>query len=364
MSTMTPAYLRRALFSIVLIVSGVAALFAAGSSEEYPFEPVSGESHWSYTVNLEDKEEGKHNLVIRSVDEAGNIRYEGPYDFHVDPATDIPSVAVAHPQPGARVGRMLPIIGTARDDDGVDRVEVSINDGSWRPAAGAEAWSAVLDAGALGDGPHTISVRSIDVNGIESPAVIVPFIVDTSAPVGGVIEPISGALISGKTSFSGVLEDPNGVELLEISRDGGDSWDSLRFSKNKETGAADFSVDLDSRDLEDGPVVWWFRAVDTQGSLSEVPFLFFVDNQGPVVNLELPLNREDGFEPVPGNVFLAGTATDQSGIESLRIIVGKSEPVEIPVTPGNPWWTWPLNLSGMKDKQANVLIVAADGAGN
>ena len=339
-------------------------LFAAGSSDEYPFVPVSGESHWSYTVNLEDKEEGKHNLVIRSVDEAGNIRYEGPYDFHVDPATDIPSVAVAHPKPGARVGRMLPIIGTARDDDGVDRVEVSINDGPWRPAAGAEAWSAVLDAGALGDGPHTMSVRSIDVNGIESPAVTVPFIVDTSAPVGGVIEPVSGALISGKTSFSGVLEDPNGVEILEISRDGGESWDSLKFSKNKDTGAADFSVDLDSRDLEDGPVVWWFRAVDTQGSQSEVPFLFFVDNQGPVVNLELPLNGEDGFEPVPGNVFLAGTATDQSGIESLRIMVGKNEPVEIPITPGNPWWTWPLDLSGMKDKQVNVLIVAADGAGN
>jgi hypothetical protein len=349
---------------LLVILTCSTRIFAAGSSDEYPFEPVSGESHWSYTVNLEDKEEGKHNLVIRSVDEAGNIRYEGPYDFHVDPSTDIPSVAVAHPRPGARVGRMLPIIGTARDDDGVARVEVSINDGSWRPAVGAEAWSAVLDAGALGDGPHTMSVRSIDVNGIESPAVIVPFVVDTSAPVGGVTEPVSGALISGKTSFSGVLEDPNGVEILEISRDGGETWDFLRFSKNKETGAADFSVDLDSRDLEDGPVVWWFRAVDTQGSLSEVPFLFFVDNQGPVVNLELPFIGEDEYEPVPGNVFLAGTATDQSGIDSLRIIVEKNEPIDIPITPGNPWWTWPLDLSGMKDKQANVLIVAADGAGN
>ncbi|MCK5248392.1 MAG: hypothetical protein KAJ98_00415, partial [Spirochaetaceae bacterium] len=326
--------------------------------------PVSGHSHWTYAIDLDELEEGKYNLVIRSVDEAGNVRLEGPYDFNVDPETDVPVVAVAHPKPGDRVGRMLPIIGTARDDDGISRVEVSINDGSWRPASGAEAWSAVLDAGALGDGPHTMAVKAVDLNGLESPVVIVPFIVDTSSPVGGVTEPVSGALISGKTTFSGSLEDPNGIEKLEISRDGGESWDNLRFSRDKETGAALFDVSLDSRDMEEGPVVWWFRGIDTQGSISEVPFLFFVDNQGPDVILELPIIGEDGAEPVPGNVFLAGTASDLSGVVSLKILAGRSEPVDVPVTPGNPWWTWPLNLSGLKDKQIDIVIQATDGAGN
>ena len=355
--------LKMVLFCITLITLS-ASLFAGGKSEEYPFEPVSGNSHWSYTINLDELEEGKHNLVIRSVDEAGNIRLEGPYDFNVDPETDIPLVAVAHPKPGSRVGRMLPIIGTARDDDGISRVEVSINDGPWRPASGAEAWSAVLDSGALGDGPHSMAVKSIDLNGLESPVVTVPFIVDTSAPVGGVTDPVSGALISGKATFSGSLEDPNGIQTIEISRDGGKTWSNQRFSRDKETGTASFEVNLDSRDMEEGPVVWWFRGVDTQGSSSEVPFLFFVDNQGPEVSLELPIIGEEGADPVPGNVFLAGRASDLSGVVSLQILVGKNEPVDVVLTPGNPWWTWPLNLSGMKDKQVDVVFRAADGAGN
>jgi len=287
--------LKLAWVSILLLAASL-PLFASGKTEEYPFEPVSGNSHWSYTVNLDDLEEGKHNLVIRSVDEAGNIRFEGPYDFNVDPETDIPLVAVAHPKPGSRVGRMLPIIGTARDDDGISRVEVSIDEGPWRPASGAEAWSAVLDAGALGDGPHSMAVKSFDLNNLESPVVTVPFIVDTSAPVGGVTDPVSGALISGKAKFSGTLEDPNGIEKIEISRDGGDSWAVQRFSKDKETGSAAFEVNLDSRNMEEGPVVWWFRGTDTQGSVSEVPFLFFVDNQGPEVSLELPVIADDGIE--------------------------------------------------------------------
>jgi len=339
-------------------------LFAGGKTEEYPFEPVSGNSHWSYTVNLDDLEEGKHNLVIRSVDEAGNIRFEGPYDFNVDPETDIPLVAVAHPKPGSRVGRMLPIIGTAWDDDGISRVEVSIDDGPWRPASGAEAWSAVLDAGSLGDGPHSMAVKSYDLNNLESPAVTVPFVVDTSAPVGGVTDPVSGALISGKAKFSGTLEDSNGIERIEISRDGGESWVVQRFSKDKETGSASFEVNLDSRNMEEGPVVWWFRGTDTQGSVSEVPFLFFVDNRGPEVSLEIPVVGDDGIEPVPGNIFLAGTASDLSGVTSLQILQGKNEPVDIPITPGNPWWTWPLNLSGLKEKQVDIVIQASDGAGN
>ena len=259
----------------LIAVSGIGGpLFAGGKAEDFAFEPVSGESHWTYTVDLEELEEGKHNLVIRSVDAAGNVRLEGPYDFRVDPETDIPSVAVAHPQSGDRVGRMLPIIGTARDDDGISRVEVSVNEGSWRPAAGTEAWSAVLDAGALGDGPHTLSVRSFDLNGVEGPQITVPFIVDTSVPSGGVNDPISGARISGKTKISGSLQDPNGIKALELSRDGGESWENLKFSRDKDSGTASFEVSLDSRKLSDGPVVWWFRGIDSQKSFAEIPFLF------------------------------------------------------------------------------------------
>ncbi|MCK5735197.1 MAG: hypothetical protein KAH21_01915, partial [Spirochaetaceae bacterium] len=157
---------------------------------------------------------------------------------------------------------------------------------------------------------------------------------------------------------------PNGIQTIEISQDGGETWINQRFSKDKETGSASFEVNMDSRDMEEGPVVWWFRGIDTQGSSSQVPFLFFVDNQGPEISLELPLAGEDGVDPVPGNVFLAGTASDLSGVVSLQILIGKDEPVEVSLTPGNPWWTWPLNLSGIKAKQVDLVIQAADGAGN
>ncbi len=350
---------------LMALLTAACPLFAGGQSESFPGEPVKGKTHWSHSVNLSEMEEGKYNIIIEATDEAGNVRMEGPYDFFIDQKTDIPSVSVAHPQPGARVGRMLPIIGTARDDDRIARVLVSLNNGPWRPASGGESWSAMADAAALGDGPQYLAVKSVDEGGLESPVVTVPFLVDTSSPSGGVTDPVSGARISGKSEFSGRMSDPNGIESIEISKDGAETWDKLKFSREKETGDALFKVTLDSRKLDDGPLVWWLRAVDKQGSSSSVPFLFFVDNKGPEISLEYPAaGKEGGIPPVPGNVFLAGTAEDQSGIASLQLLQGKNEPVDIPVIPGNPWWYVSLNLSGRKDKKANFVLRAVDGAGN
>ncbi|MCG8453644.1 MAG: Ig-like domain-containing protein [Spirochaetales bacterium] len=338
-------------------------LFAGGNAEEYAFEPVDGDSHWSFSINLDELEEGKHNLIVRSEDEAGNVRLEGPFDFTVDPQTDVPLLAIAHPKPHAHVGRRLPIIGTALDDDGVSRVEVRVDEGQWHEASGKTSWSIVLDVEAFGDGAHVLEARSFDINGIESDVIQLPFIVDMGAPRGGIESPVSGTVISGKSVFKGQFEDSNGMASLELSQDGGEEWIPLSFRKKSSPTQVSFSLPVDSRKIEDGPVVWWFRSTDSQGLQSQVPFLFFVDNGGPLLELDFPIKEEKSYSPVPGNVFLSGHVSDPSGVESLQILLPKEAPLEVPLRRGDSRWTFDLILPG-NASQIDVRIQAKDGAGN
>ena len=47
---------RQLLLSVFLMVIASNLLWAGGKADDFAFEPVSGESHWTYTVNLEELE--------------------------------------------------------------------------------------------------------------------------------------------------------------------------------------------------------------------------------------------------------------------------------------------------------------------
>jgi len=79
------------------------------------------------------------------------------------PTNQHPVCSIVSLTDGATVSGALVISGTASDIDGtVNRVEVSIDDGSWIVATGTESWSFDWDTTGVSNGNHTIHARSYD----------------------------------------------------------------------------------------------------------------------------------------------------------------------------------------------------------
>src|SRR5207237_6615452 len=94
-----------------------------------------------------------------------------------------PSVAITSPASGAIVSAAVTVSGTAADDVGVSRVEVSVDGGSPQVATGTTTWSLTLNTLALANGLHTIVARAVDTAGTSSTvSVTVTVSNDTTPP--------------------------------------------------------------------------------------------------------------------------------------------------------------------------------------
>src|SRR5690606_1713192 len=94
----------------------------------------------------------------------------------------LPTAQVAALQNGEIVGPGQVIGGTAADATaGVGLVEVSINNGAWQPATGANTWAFSL---AGQNGPVSLRVRATDVvSNVGAPSAPINLVVDANTPV-------------------------------------------------------------------------------------------------------------------------------------------------------------------------------------
>lgn len=330
----------------------------ASTAKPGAYGPVKGLENWSSVVDLKSYKPGTYNIVVRARDAAGNESFAGPFNIAVDPASDLPRARIAHPTPLLRVGADLNVVGTAVDDDGIAYVELRVDGGEWRRAEGGEYWSYYLDTKTLSDGPRSLEVRAVDINGLAGPADAVRFNLDRTKPAAEIADPGFGALVSGRFAVNGTVSDANGLSSLSYSLDDGASWKALRLKLNKAKTQASFSIPVDTRKMEDGPAVLWLKGRDGVGSEGVSVFLFFVDNARP----ELELYAPAAAAAVNGRFVVTGRASDAVGLASLLWTLGK-ESGEIALVPGNPYFTVELDAAAAGNR-AVLKLSARDKAGN
>ncbi len=350
----------RILLAAALLAACAAGGWSLGDPERGDYKPVTGKENWDTVLDIAGKKAGKYNLVVRGTDVAGNVRYEGPFNVFVDPASDLPVVHISHPTAGARVGTLLHVVGTCVDDDGVKSVSVRLDDREPVPAEGTAFWSYTLDVKDILDGEHTLVATGTDVNGVEGRAQSVKFQVDKKAPTIRVTSHASGAIVTGQAAFSGEAEDANGLASLSASRDGGKSWEPLKLDLDKPGRQGTFRIALDTRKLPDGPQVLSFRAVDRTGSVGHYAFLLFVNNDAPQLEILSPA----ADAPVNGKVFVAGRASDKIGLKSLAYEVAGGPSGTVELVPGNAVWTHALDLSAAKAGTLQVTYTLVNLTGN
>lgn len=349
---------RRLLIGLLLAALPAAVCWPRGTPEE-AWQQASGAEVWRQEMDISKLKPGRHNVIVRARDSAGNEAVQGPYNIRIDPAVGLPSARIVYPAPGAVLRGDIGVIGVASGPAGIARVELRLGDGSPLAAEGTEYWSRTIDARDISDGAYLLDARAIDERGTEGPAVSVPFVLDRSPPTVSLTSHRSGALVSGNVLLEGEADDANGVVSVELSADGGLSFQPLRLATRRGQTAASFAFPVASRKLADGAAIYQLRATDGSGAVTLQPVLFYVDNQPP--GLEI-LNPEEG-DTVFGTVRVTGSVADAVGLARLYYVLDRQEH-DVELRPGDPYWTADIDLSAERGRSVALRFTAVDRSGN
>ncbi|MBI9099545.1 MAG: hypothetical protein JEY91_13765, partial [Spirochaetaceae bacterium] len=326
-------------------------------SNETEYKMVEGLENWKYNYDISELKDGKYNLIIRSHDKAGNLSIGGPYNIFVDSESDLPTISISSPSQSMRAGGNINVVGTANDDDGISFVEIKIDDGNYRRAEGTNFWSTLLDISEIEDGQHIIWARATDINGLQGNEISVAINVDKTKPVITIDSHSNGEILSGKKKISGFVSDANGVSRLEYSLDG-ISYRDVKLSGKDENTERSFSLGIDTRENEGGTSYIRFRTVDGTGSESSIVFVYYSDNEKPVISILSPQVEH----PLNGIVTITGTVSDEVGIQSFTSSVDGGDEVEIELIAGNPYWTRAFDFRN--EKKSTITFKAVDLSGN
>lgn len=147
-----------------------------------------------------------------------------------------PSIAISAPTAGATLAGSVYVSGSAADNVQVASVQVSVDGGAYRPAAGATSWSFALDSGAYSDGAHTFTAKATDSSGktattsesvtfanapVAPPPPPPPPAADTTPPSVAVLGPVPGATVGGTVTITGSASDNSALAKVELKVDSG-----------------------------------------------------------------------------------------------------------------------------------------------
>ena len=366
-------------FCGLLIFLGV-SLWAAGRKEANESHQVEDPAGFSSSIDITGKKSGKYNYYLEAKDKAGNTTLAGPDNIFIDPASDLPLATSINPIPGMRVQGNLNIVGIAMDDDAVASVDLTVNrgkDGKGEElvrvqAQGSEYWSYFLkttDPEIWTDGVYSITSWATDVNGLSGisenfPAKVrkkhtVYWNLDRKKPETVVASHEIGALVSGNIKIRGTVADGNGIEYLRYSTDGGNRYLPVKLTYDKKADNYYWTIELNTKTLEDGPAVVRFQAKDLQGSIGNAAHLFFINNTPPQIEIVYP----QPSAVINGIFTIAGYAKHDVGLKSVSWKMDK-QGGDFDLLPGNSWWSTDIDIRGIKTTAVEVEVRAVDVSGN
>lgn len=352
--------LKKVAVSLVLCIGVVYFVFAGGKKEIDELETSSLDS-WEESIDVSEKKTGKYNIMVTASDQGGNTTIAGPYNLYIDPESDFPTANITNPLTQQRVPGNLNIVGTCIDDDGVSKVELIFDGDEDNPkiADGTDFWSYYLDTTKMREGPHTIGVYGYDINGLKGHLTEITWNLDRMTPKTKVENHGTGELVSGYIHLKGSVFDGNGISKLWYSLDKGVIFRELKIRYDKSQKAWTFDLPINTKKMEDGPQVCWFKGLDEQGSYGVYSFLYFIDNTAPELQFIYPAPEV----AVNGEFAIVGLVRDTVAMQSLSWEVGDSSG-DFEIIPGDPYWTTKFDARDLGGKNCKISIIATDTVGN
>ena len=345
----------------------------SGKLEASGSAPVSG-GKWSYGSHLST---GEYTAQVSQTDQAGHTGTSSAVTFRVDATA--PVVTLTSPTAGALLEISEPKLsggaGAAAWDD--QSVTVAIHEGgSLTGEVVAESESVLVTDGtwsyaapALSNGIYTAQASQSDAAGRLGTSAAVTFTIDATAPEVTLTSPADNAYV--KTSHP-TLSGGAGAA----------AWDSHSVAVAIHDGttlagviAASGTVSESSgkwayspSHLEDGTYTAAASQKDEAGHTGEStpPVTFTVDTKPPALTLARPAGGEVLETSEPTFSGLAGQATGDRPLVTLKIYKGSSvsgSPQTLEVVPAGGEWTGPSGLA-LPNGTYTVLAEQSDEAGN
>jgi hypothetical protein len=316
--------------------------------------------------NLAKYQPGKWSLHVKAEDDMGNVSDVESINIKIDPQSDIPTLNVINPVQMGRVPGNLRVVGTANDDDAVDKIVILVdNEKEKRIAEGKDFWYYDLDTSEMVDGLHRLNLRVYDIKGVVSKMYTVDFHLDRKTPIVSIETMTSGEVVSGKIAIGGRATDYNGIKSCEYSVDNRETFVKIQSKYlRKDKSLASWNVKVDTRNLVDGVQTIWIKSTDFTGSEGFSPLTITVDHKAPVVDFQYPKDKDK----VDGKFIAYGYARDNVDIKKVTMAIKGSgadgKPIEIAMLPGNQYWSFPVDLSKMNSGRYVLEATTEDVSGN
>jgi hypothetical protein len=332
-------------------------LYAAGR-RQINTQVAEGVDIWQQEFTVSNLKPGRYNIIINAKDAAGNVGVSGPFNIQVDPLAGLPEARLIYPEAGMVIRGDVNMVGVTTARYGVKQVQVKMDGGEYAVVEGLEYWSQSIPADSIVEGKHSIYVRAIDSKELVGPEIRVDFTLDLTPPVVELTNHAIGDLVSGNIKVQGRIDDPNGILSAAVSSDGENFKPLFLRSKRGDPGRH-FTFPVRTKGMEDGPVVYYVRAIDKTGYATTKPFLFFVDNKGPEIEILSPELNEDTY----GRTQVTGRVIDTVGLTQFYY-EWAGERVDIPLRPGDPFWAATFPISMANNRAIPFRVTAVDKSGN
>jgi len=342
--------------ALLLAVCG-SALWAGGWKDQIETVTAEGGEVWDNDYDVTERKKGIYNFIVYARDRAGNESISGPFNVYVDPNSGLPIARVMYPENNAVIRQNINVLGVASGRYGIGKVMARLDDGEYAEVTGTDYWNQLINFATVPDGKHTIYVQATDSKGVIGPEQKLVFILDTTPPQIEMSSHSVGDIITGTVNFRGRAIDPNSIKTIEYSEDG-ETFKVLPAGRKLEGGTAQaFNLSINTKKLPDGPLVYYLRVVDTTGRATVKPYLFFVSNNGPDLEIFSPVAGEDVYD----TFLLSGRAYDKIGLSALYYEWGKIRE-SIEMRSGDPFWSIPLKIE--KNSPKSLKVTAVDKVGN
>lgn len=276
-------------------------------------------------------------MRFRFTDAAGNRTITELYNFFIDAKADLPVVEIHIPSENEVIIKDFVVSGVVYDDDAPAVIHYQVDKGPWQSMPVESSFSIPFALSSFTDNEHTITVYAEDIHGVRGESTVRKIRISLEEPKATFLEPHFDKTNRGMVNITGSASDKNGIALVEISLDNGNTF-------NRAEGTEDWFYRFDSRVIEDGTHVVFIRVHDKYGITGLYSSLINIDNTAPSIRLELPL---DGSRTAK-TLFISGQTMDNIYLE--RVTAGISS-----ISPGQP--AVPAKYAAMVFE--NELIISA-----
>lgn len=304
-------------------------------------------------------------------DDAGNKTPVEAWMFSIDNESDLPRAEIHVPEEMQVITRDFVISGIVYDDDGESSVFYKIDNGEYKQVSTSEVYknpdtyaeyklgtsfSISVPFSTMTDNEHTVSVYAVDINGVKGEEVTRTFRISLEEPKGAVEKPTIDTSVRNLITISGWASDKNGIGNVKVSLDNGNSY-------NEAEGTEQWKYTVDTRAIPGGTQVVFLKITDNYGIEGLYSSLINIDNNAPVMNLELPIDDST----TTGMLFFSGHVYDNVEVTDLYITIRNLEkssspsvrPIKINRIIGET-----IDMRDLPDGFYNVELTGKDKAGN